>query len=59
MPDPIGTNGQGTYDDGNIANQAITWLEGKRRKPIRFADREFCESARQGILLEWDRSRPL
>jgi len=32
MPDPIGTNGQGTYDDGNIANQAITWLEGQKKE---------------------------
>jgi arylsulfatase A-like enzyme len=31
MPDPIGSNGQGTDDDGNIASQAVTWLEGRKR----------------------------
>ncbi|MDO8306952.1 MAG: sulfatase-like hydrolase/transferase [Actinomycetota bacterium] len=29
MPDPVGTNGQGTLDDGNIAGQAATWLQGR------------------------------
>lgn len=37
IPDPIGTNGQGTYDDGNIANQAITWLEAQKK-----TDDPFC-----------------
>lgn len=37
MPDPIGTNGQGTDDDGNIAYQAVTWLDGRKR-----GERPFC-----------------
>ena len=37
MPDPIGTNGQGTYDDGNIAAQAATWLEARKSH-----ERPFC-----------------
>lgn len=37
IPDPIGTNGQGTQDDGNIAAQAMTWLS--HQKPQR---RPFC-----------------
>ncbi|CAB5034960.1 MAG: sulfatase-like hydrolase/transferase [Actinobacteria bacterium] len=37
IPDPIGTNGQGTYGDGDIAAQAATWLEA--RKPH---ERPFC-----------------
>lgn len=31
MPDPIGTNGQGTIDDGNIAYQATTWLTSQKK----------------------------
>jgi len=37
MPDPIGTNGQGTEDDGNIAHQAQTWLSARKR-----GERPFC-----------------
>lgn len=31
IPDPIGTNGQGTEDDGNIASQAIGWLGAQKK----------------------------
>ncbi len=35
-PDPTGTNGQGFYKDGHIANQAVRWLERYR------GDGPFC-----------------
>jgi arylsulfatase A-like enzyme len=35
-PDPTGTNGQGFYKDGHIANQAVRWLERYR------GDAPFC-----------------
>jgi arylsulfatase A-like enzyme len=36
-PDPTGTNGQGAMQDGNIAAQAVKWLEQNRR-----SDAPFC-----------------
>ena len=35
--DPIGTNGQGEAQDGNIANQAVKWLQQNRG-----SDAPFC-----------------
>jgi arylsulfatase A-like enzyme len=36
-PDPVGTNGQGTDNDGNITDQAVRWLERNAR-----GDAPFC-----------------
>ena len=36
-PDPVGTNGQGAAQDGNIADQAVRWLERNAR-----GDAPFC-----------------
>ncbi|MCH9738257.1 MAG: sulfatase-like hydrolase/transferase [Actinomycetia bacterium] len=36
MPDPIGTNGQGTDDDGNIAYQATQWLSAQKKSASPF-----------------------
>ena len=30
-PDPVGTNGQGSDNDGNITDQAVQWLQGNGR----------------------------
>ncbi len=47
MPDPIGTNGQGTDDDGNIAYQATQWLSAQKKSASPFClDRKFREPTR-------------
>jgi arylsulfatase A-like enzyme len=60
-PDPTGTNGQGAMQDGNIATQAVNWLERNRRSDVPFCltvsfvnphDKQFFWAGSEGTFYE-------
>ncbi|HWD74821.1 MAG TPA: sulfatase-like hydrolase/transferase [Solirubrobacteraceae bacterium] len=60
-PDPTGTNGQGAAEDGNIANQAVAWLRGRRGRQAPFCltvsfvnphDKQFFWAGSEGTFYE-------
>ena len=57
-PDPVGTNGQGAAEDGNIADMAVQWLQRQQqgRVPV-LPHRQLRQPARQAVLLGGLRGR--